>query len=145
MYEDSSEEFWEIKYQKDMAKINEKPQLRRQINIQQRWCENNNFVHKISTDKDLLHKGVVLNNWSMILANLAHSRHYEMKAEMVEVANNLLLSGGSTSREAILGLEEDVGFAAVCKLLTFGLILLKAPEQVLKWDSELELSEIWRQ
>lgn len=52
--EDGKEEFLEIKYSSDLENLDKrKDRISKQIKLQQKWCKENNYPHRIVTEKHI--------------------------------------------------------------------------------------------
>ncbi|MGB4660758.1 MAG: TnsA endonuclease N-terminal domain-containing protein [Mobilitalea sp.] len=53
-YKNGSEEFWEVKYYKDIEGYDKKSELvRKQIEKQKIWCIENHYIHKVRTENEI--------------------------------------------------------------------------------------------
>jgi hypothetical protein len=53
-YKNGNEEFWEVKYLKDIEGNDKKSELvRKQIEKQKIWCNENHYIHKVRTENEI--------------------------------------------------------------------------------------------
>lgn len=69
-----TEQYREVKYASEMAKIDSKPLLERQLAIQQLWCGRHGVDHAIITDEQIHANKLLLLNWRLILSTLSNAR-----------------------------------------------------------------------
>lgn len=136
-----NEEFWEVKYEKDLLQIDSKLELKRQITIQKGWCLENSSKYVIVTDADIKPFSIVLDNWSRILASLSNTKGIRFKEKMTQVLLNLVMEREATLRDATVGLGDEDGFAVISNLLSLGLVDLTDPFKKMTWLSKIKPSQ----
>ncbi|MCG7334439.1 TnsA endonuclease N-terminal domain-containing protein [Sporosarcina sp. ACRSM] len=71
LYDDGTEEIREIKYSNDL----QENRVLTKIEIQQKWCEKNDLVHKVVTEKDLRLNRFLLTNYKIIISLLKSGKY----------------------------------------------------------------------
>lgn len=136
LWRDGTEEFREVKYAKDL----DKPRVIRQIEIQRSWCERNEFMHYIITEKEIYKNQVLLRNWKLILSQMATSRDSDLRKIEKQVYQFVYVTG-TASIEEILAYFADVQSTyiqtAVFKLIHNG--SLKAPLSEIELTNKIKI------
>lgn len=70
-FKDGREEYREVKYARDLAKIEKDSQLARQLKAQLTWCVVTANQYRVVTDEEIRHNPLYLQNWKRIVAHLA--------------------------------------------------------------------------
>lgn len=92
-YEDSSEEFIEIKYSSDLSI----EKVTKQINIQKTWCNENNKQHKIMTELEIKQFPMKLSNLKLMIKFL--NPHLNQPEEIKVIKQ--ILSGNKLTVESL--------------------------------------------
>lgn len=125
---DGTEQYRELKYAKDIAQIESKPFLRRQLEIQETWCQRHGVEHLVITDEQVHANKLLLRNWRLILSILANAKDSDLRKLQHTILHILRSEGGTTIgglRERFVGIQETIFQAAVFGLIQVG--QLKAP------------------
>lgn len=77
-WRNGAEEYRELKYAKKLDQLDEKPALRRQLELQKAWCERREITHLVVTDNEVYANKLQLRNWQLILAQLANTRDLDL-------------------------------------------------------------------
>lgn len=78
-WQNGVEEYREVKYTKDLDRVNTKPSLERQLVIQQSWCSRHGARHVIITDKEIHANKLLLRNWQLVLAQLTNTKDLDLR------------------------------------------------------------------
>lgn len=77
-WRNGTEQYREIKYARDMAQIESKPLLVRQLAIQKLWCVRHGADHAIITDEQIHINKLLLQNWRLILSILSNAKGIDL-------------------------------------------------------------------
>ncbi|CAG0991002.1 hypothetical protein GEOBC_02372 [Geobacteraceae bacterium] len=77
-WRNGAEEYRELKYAKKLDQLDEKPALRRLLELQKAWCERREIAHQVLTDNEVYANKLQLRNWQLILAQLANTRDLDL-------------------------------------------------------------------
>jgi hypothetical protein len=110
-WKDGKEEFIEIKYHSDLQHGNKRfEKTLKQLNLQKRWCEKENILYRVITEKEIRGNTIILENKKIILPYLRnnlkiaettlHTVHKEIKQGTSKL-DDLYLKISNLSRQHI--------------------------------------------
>jgi hypothetical protein len=99
LWDKQSQEYREIKYQRELLKAIPGSRIYRQIQAQKKWCELDGFTHTVMTDEVIRGNSILLSNWKLILSNLACMQDINLSVHITNVSSLLMGSGSKTVRE----------------------------------------------
>lgn len=137
LFADGSEEYREIKLSKD---INSE-RSRRQISIQKKWCERNDFVHRVVTDADLKDFKVQIENCKEYIGFIPHKISYRHKELQKSIADIVACHGSIKIKDLLkifVGPGEQKILSAIFTLIHLG--VLHAPMDKQRYSNEMLLS-----
>lgn len=127
-WKDGSEQYRELKYAKDIAHVDNKPFLRRQLAIQESWCKRHGVEHLVITDELVHANKLLLRNWRLILSILANAKGIDL-GKYQHTILSMIESEGRISignlQGKFVGTTETIFQAAIFDLIRRGLV--KAP------------------
>lgn len=144
-WQDGAEEYRELKYAKDIAQIEFKPFLRRQIEIQTAWCERHGVEHLVITDEQVHANKLLLRNWRLILSILANAKGCNL-GKYQHTLLSMIESEGQISigdlHGKFVGTTETIFQAAIFDLIQRGLIKAPLGEAELSYAIPLEVAHV---
>lgn len=123
-FKDGAEQYRELKYAKDLAQLEDKPFLRRQLFIQESWCRRNGAEHLVVTDEVVHANKLLLRNWRLILSILANARdadHRRLRQTILDIVDAHGKISIDELRRMIIGPEAAL-LAAIFELIQKGSI-----------------------
>lgn len=142
-WRNGSEQYRELKYAKDIAQIDNKPLLRRQLAIQVAWCERHGVEHLIITDAQVHANKLLLRNWRLILSILANAKETDFR-KLQPTILHIIESEGQISigclQGRFVGTTETIFQAAIFDLIQRGLIKAPLGEVDLSYAIPLEVA-----
>lgn len=138
------EEYWETKYSENLVDVDAKHEVKKQLTIQKQWANKYNLFYYIKKEYELLDDVVLLDNWSKILLSITHSRNIDLKNQMVQMLDDLVITKRLSLQGLAADFTHDEGFAVIGNLLHLGLIELNNPHTRLNWKSEVTLSHLFQ-
>lgn len=134
------EQYRELKYVKDIAQINSRPLLERQLAIQVSWCKRHGLDHAVITDEQVHANKLLLRNWRLILSVLTNAKGIDLSKiqysilKIIESEREISI-GNLQGR--IIGSTATIIQAAIFDLIQRGQI--KAPLGVVDLTNALPL------
>jgi len=120
LWRNGTEEYREIKYEKDLSKT----KVLRQIEIQRAWCDRRGAAHAIYTEKEIYSNRLLLNNWKVVLCQMATARDLNLRTTEHYIMQLLSKGDGLSIGELSIKLPQE----AVTNLSTAVFRLLHAGE-----------------
>ncbi|HZW23989.1 MAG TPA: TnsA endonuclease N-terminal domain-containing protein [Gallionella sp.] len=141
-WKDGSEQYRELKYAKDIARIDNKPFLRRQLAIQESWCNRHDIEHLVITDELVHANKLLLRNWRLILSILANAKGIDLRKYQHTILS-MIESEGRISignlQGKYVGTTETIFQAAIFDLIRRGLVKAPLGEAELSYVIPLEV------
>jgi len=141
-WKDGSEQYRELKYAKDIAQIDNRPFLRRQLAIQESWCKRHGVEHLVITDELVHANKLLLRNWRLILSILANAKGIDL-GKYQHTILNMIESEGRISignlQGKFVGTTETIFQAAIFDLIRRGLVKAPLGEAELSYVIPLEV------
>lgn len=79
LYSNGVEEIREVKYYKDLSE----PRVKRQIEVQKKYCKSKDIVHRIITEKDIKSNTYLLSNYKQIIKILKNETKYDKNLQQI--------------------------------------------------------------
>lgn len=142
-WRNGSEQYRELKYAKDIAQVDNKPILRRQLAIQEAWCKRHGVEHLVVTDEQVHANKLLLRNWRVILSILANAKDVDFR-KLQPTILRIVESEGKISigklQSKFVGTTETSFQAAIFDLIQRGLINAPLGLFELSYSISLEVS-----
>lgn len=123
-FRDGTEQYRELKYAKDIAQLEDRPLLRRQLSVQEAWCRRNGAEHVVVTDEVVHANKLLLRNWRLILSILANAKDIDRRKFRQTILDVVDAKGRISIdelRRTIIG-TEAILLATIFELIQMGSI-----------------------
>lgn len=129
LYKDHTEEFIEVKYNKEInGSLPKAKRSQKQIKAQQKWCIENGYKYSVKTDLEIRNNLTYLNTLKYIISEVKSCNNID-NSDCIKVLN--ILSNRSLSLISIIKkLEFEQGYTIkiICYLIYTGIIKIVNPE-----------------
>lgn len=115
---DGTEKFIEVKYSKDLQKL----QVKKQISTQKQWCIENGFQHEIATEIIIRNNPILLSNLKFLIKLL---KQYEFDNEIISFQIIKLLSESPMKKIKIQQIVDYTNIVQNHILIVIGQLIFK--------------------